>query len=177
MASSAGSSPASSRRGPAPAPRTDDWLEIGEVARRAGLAASALRFYESEGLITGSRGDNGRRRYPRSTLRRLAFIRVAQSVGLTLGEVRDALSSLPGARTPTVADWERLSRTWGPLLDARIEALTRLRQRLTSCIGCGCLSIKRCRLYNPGDLAADRGAGPRWLLGDQPPAPPSASDD
>jgi MerR family redox-sensitive transcriptional activator SoxR len=151
--------------------RADDWIEIGEVARRSGVAASALRFWEAEGLIAGGRSESGRRRYPRSALRRVAFIRVAQQLGMSLGDVKAALASLPDGRTPTVADWERLSREWKPLLDARIEALTRLRDRLTSCIGCGCLSIRRCALYNPADAAAARGAGPRWLMGDKPPEP------
>jgi MerR family redox-sensitive transcriptional activator SoxR len=163
--------PAAERQAGTPPLRADDWIDIGVIAHRSGLAASALRFYESEGLITGSRGPSGRRRYPRSVLRRLAFIRVAQSIGLTLDEIQAAFASLPGGRTPTVADWERLSTAWRPLLDQRIEALTRLRDRLTSCIGCGCLSIQRCALYNPGDTAASRGAGPRWLMGDPPPKP------
>jgi MerR family redox-sensitive transcriptional activator SoxR len=165
-----------SKRPALPPLRAADWLEIGEVARRSGVAASALRFWEAEGLLTGGRSGSGRRRYPRSALRRVAFIRIAQQLGMSLGEVKAALASLPDGRTPTVADWERLSRQWKPLLDARIEALTRLRDRLASCIGCGCLSIKRCALYNPADAAAMRGAGPRWLLGDAPPIPAPVSD-
>jgi MerR family redox-sensitive transcriptional activator SoxR len=152
------------------APRTavgvdeSQWIPIGAFARRAGVAASTLRFYELEGLLSGGRTDTGRRRYPRAALRRVAFIRVAQSVGLTLDQVRAALATLPGERTPTPADWARLSREWRPLLDARIEALTRLRDQLDSCIGCGCLSLERCALYNPGDKAAAAGGGARYLL-------------
>ena len=129
---------------------TRDWLEIGTLARRAGVAASALRFYEEQGLLAGSRSAGGRRRYPRAALRRVAFIRVAQSLGLSLAEIRAALATLPGERTPTQADWAKLSRSWQPLLDARIAALTRLRDQLASCIGCGCLSMKRCALHQPG---------------------------
>lgn len=150
-----------------PPASTRDWLEIGSLARRAGVAASALRFYEAQGLLSGSRSAGGRRRYPRAALRRVAFIRVAQSLGLSLAEIRAALATLPGERTPTQADWERLSRGWKPLLDARIAALTRLRDQLSACIGCGCLSIRRCALYNPGDGAAVLGSGPRFLLGDR----------
>ena len=150
------------------------WLEIGSLARRAGVAASALRFYEAQGLLAGSRSAAGRRRYPRAALRRVAFIRVAQSLGLSLAEIRAALATLPGERTPTQADWARLSRGWQPLLDARIAALTRLRDQLASCIGCGCLSMRRCALFNPADAAAALGSGPRYLLGDRQavPAPP-----
>lgn len=149
------------------APRPGDWIEIGTLARRAGVAASALRFYESQGLLTGSRTAGGRRRYPRAALRRVAFIRVAQSLGLSLADILAALATLPGERTPTQADWARLSRTWRPMLDARIAAMTRLRDQLDACIGCGCLSIKRCSLYNPGDTAATLGEGPRYLLEDR----------
>ncbi|MET0518578.1 MAG: redox-sensitive transcriptional activator SoxR [Burkholderiaceae bacterium] len=148
-----------------------EWLAIGALARRAGVAASALRFYEAQGLLSGSRTESGRRRYPRATLRRLAFIRVAQSVGLSLTEIRAALATLPDGRTPTLADWQRLSRGWQPLLDARIAALTQLRDQLTSCIGCGCLSMQKCKLYNPADGAAALGAGPRYLMGDKAQTP------
>lgn len=154
-----------------PTSAASDWLEIGALARRAGVAASALRFYEEQGLLSGSRSESGRRRYPRATLRRLAFIRVAQSVGLSLTEIRAALATLPDQRTPTLADWQRLSRGWQPLLDARIAALTQLRDQLSSCIGCGCLSMQKCKLYNPADGAAALGAGPRYLMGDQAPKP------
>ncbi len=154
-------------------PTEHDWIPIGAFARRAGIAASALRFYEAEGLLTGARSESGRRRYPRAALRRVAFIRVAQSVGLSLQQIRAALATLPGGRTPTPAEWARLSRQWRPLLDARIAALTKLRDQLDSCIGCGCLSMQKCALYNPGDAACARGSGARYLLGDQPPLPPA----
>ena len=154
---------------------TETWIAIGEFARRSGVAASALRFYEAQGLLSGRRSAGGRRCYARSELRRVAFVRAAQAVGLSLEQIRAALASLPGARTPTQADWERLSRGWKPLLDERIAALTRLRDQLASCIGCGCLSLKRCALYNPGDAAAARGTGPRYLLGDPTPLAVAAS--
>lgn len=141
-----------------------EWIPIGAFARRAGVAASALRFYETQELLRGGRSDAGRRRYPRSALRRVAFIRVAQSVGLTLDQVRSALATLPDGRTPTPADWTRLSQEWRPLLDARIDTLTRLRDQLASCIGCGCLSLQRCALYNPGDRAAAAGSGARFMM-------------
>jgi MerR family transcriptional regulator, redox-sensitive transcriptional activator SoxR len=141
-------------------------LTIGEVAERAGVATSALRFYERECLIEAERSAGGQRRFHRDVLRRVAFIRAAQRVGLSLDEVRDALASLPRSRTPTAADWGRLSRSWRPRLDAQIRDLERLRDRLDSCIGCGCLSLKVCQLSNPDDAAAALGAGPRWLLGD-----------
>lgn len=143
----------------------DELLAIGEVAERAGLAPSALRFYEAEGLIRSSRNAGGQRRYPRDVLRRVAFIRVAQRVGLTLEEIRGALDELPAERTPTPKDWARLSRAWRPRLDEQIAVLERLRDQLTSCIGCGCLSFRTCALYNPHDAAATLGTGPRYLLG------------
>ncbi len=145
----------------------DTWLPIGDFARRAGVAASALRFYEAQGLLGSQRSAGGRRQYLRSELRRVAFVRTAQAVGLTLEQIKAALAALPDGRTPTQADWQRLSRGWQPLLDARIAALTRLRDQLASCIGCGCLSLSRCALYNPADAAAARGAGARYLLGDR----------
>lgn len=141
------------------------FLTIGEVAERAGVATSALRFYEKEGLISSTRTDGGQRRYHRDVLRRIAFVRAAQRVGLSLDDIRSSLDSLPDSRTPTAADWERLSRSWRPLLDARIHELERLRYRLDACIGCGCLSLKACRLSNPDDVAAELGPGARWLLG------------
>ena len=144
-----------------------DPIPIGEFARRAGVAASALRFYETQGLLTSDRSAGGQRLYPRSELRRVAFIRAAQAVGVSLDEVRKALAGLPGQRTPNARDWQQLSSRWQPLLDARIVALTRLRDQLSSCIGCGCLSLTRCALYNPGDAAAVRGSGPRYLMGDR----------
>ena len=153
----------------------DPLIPIGELARRAGVAASALRFYEAQGLVAGRRSAGGRRHYARSDLRRIAFIRAAQSVGLTLEQIRAALATLPDGRAPTQSDWQRLARAWQPLLDERIAALTRLRDQLASCIGCGCLSLARCALYNPGDVAAARGAGARYLLGDKPLQPPAQS--
>jgi MerR family redox-sensitive transcriptional activator SoxR len=145
---------------------TDETLSIGEVSARSGISASALRFYESQGLVRVNRSDGGQRRYERDVLRRLAFIRVAQRVGLTLDEVRAALSTLPDERTPTAKDWARLSRTWRPRLDEQIAVLLSLRDQLSSCIGCGCLSLRACALYNPDDGAAALGTGPRYLLGD-----------
>jgi MerR family redox-sensitive transcriptional activator SoxR len=143
--------------------RTTDLLGIGEVARRSGVAASALRYYEKEGLITGERTDGGQRRYPRSVLRRLAFVRAAQNVGLSLDEVRAALSELPDSRVPTKADWARLSSRWRARLDEQIAGLVALRDGLTTCIGCGCLSLRRCALSIPSDVAAGGGAGARFL--------------
>lgn len=142
-------------------------MTIGELATRSGVSTSALRFYESRGLLGSQRSGGGHRLYPRSALRRVAFVRAAQAVGLSLDQVQAALASLPDARTPTAADWQRLSREWRPLLDERIAALTQLREQLTACIGCGCLSLTRCKLYNPGDVASVRGAGARYLLGDR----------
>lgn len=143
-------------------------LTIGEVADRTGVARSALRFYESEGLIEADRSSGGQRRFPRHMLRRVAFIRVAQRVGLSLDEIREALATLPEGRTPTKADWTRLSRSWRPRIDEQIAVLERLRDQLSSCIGCGCLSLRSCALYNPQDAAAELGEGPRYLLGDDP---------
>ena len=143
-----------------------DLLSIGEVAERAGVAPSALRFYEREGLVQAERNSGGQRRYHRDVLRRIAFIRAAQRVGLSLDEIRASLATLPSNRTPTVNDWQKLSASWRPLLDRRIRELEALRDRLTSCIGCGCLSLKTCALSNPGDAVADRGPGARFLVVD-----------
>jgi MerR family redox-sensitive transcriptional activator SoxR len=148
---------------------SDSWLTIGTFAQRCGVAASALRFYEAQGLLRGRRSGGGHRQYRRADLRRVAFVRAAQAVGLSLEQVRAALATLPDGRTPTQADWQRLALGWQPLLDERIAALTRLRDQLTTCIGCGCLSLKRCALYNPGDQVAARGAGARYWLGDRRP--------
>ncbi|WP_019877938.1 redox-sensitive transcriptional activator SoxR [Sporichthya polymorpha] len=141
----------------------EELLTIGEVAERAGFATSAIRFYDKEGLVVAVRTSGNQRRYPRSALRRLAFIRAAQNVGVPLAEIREALAELPDTRTPTKADWARLSRHWRARLDAQIEGLTALRDNLDSCIGCGCLSLQRCALYNPGDVAATRGPGAQRL--------------
>src|SRR5690242_17902960 len=140
-------------------------LTIGELSERSGVAASAIRYYEQLGLVTSRRTTGNQRRYERPTLRRLAFIRTAQRVGLSLDEIEEALAALPSNRTPTKADWTRLSRGWRPRLDAQIRQLERLRDTLDSCIGCGCLSLRPCSLSNPGDLAADRGPGPVLLEG------------
>jgi MerR family redox-sensitive transcriptional activator SoxR len=141
-------------------------LTIGALSERTGVTPSALRFYEAEGLIHATRSNGGQRRYTRETIRRVSFIRVAQQVGLSLDEVGAALASLPERRTPTKHDWERLSSSWRPRLDHQIRVLGRLRDRLTGCIGCGCLSLQACRLLNPGDQAAARGPGPRYVLDD-----------
>ncbi|MBF4765490.1 redox-sensitive transcriptional activator SoxR [Nocardioides islandensis] len=135
-------------------------LTIGELAERSGVAPSALRFYEERGLIASRRTTGNQRRYPRATLRRVAFIRTAQRVGLTLEEVSDALATLPEGRTPTKADWARLSRSWRPRLDEQIRRIELLRDRLDGCIGCGCLSLRTCSLVNPGDWLAQDGPGP-----------------
>jgi MerR family redox-sensitive transcriptional activator SoxR len=137
-----------------------DLLTVTEVARRSGFAASALRFYEDQGLLTTTRSDGGHRRYERSVLRRLAFIRAASNVGLSLGEIRAELDELPEGRTPTKADWQRLSRRWRSRLDEQIAALERLRDGFESCIGCGCLSLKHCALANTHDRAAGSDAAP-----------------
>jgi MerR family transcriptional regulator, redox-sensitive transcriptional activator SoxR len=141
-------------------------LSIGEVADRTGVAPSALRFYETEGLISSTRSDGGQRRYAREVLRRVAFVRVAQRVGLSIDEIRASLDTLPSGRTPTKADWQRLSRQWRPRLDEQIALLVSLRDELTDCIGCGCLSLQACSLYNGGDVARTLGPGPRYVLGD-----------
>ena len=130
-----------------------DVLTISQVVERSGFAASALRYYESQGLIEASRSGGGQRRYERSVLRRLAFIRAASNVGLTLEEIRDELSRLPEGRTPTRADWQRITRHWRSRLDEQIAALEQLRDGLDSCIGCGCLSLRRCAISNPRDVA------------------------
>jgi MerR family transcriptional regulator, redox-sensitive transcriptional activator SoxR len=146
----------------------DDELSIGAVAERSGLAPSALRFYEAEGLISAHRTDSGHRRFHRDVLRRVAFIRVAQQVGLSLQEIRQALATLPDGRTPTKEDWARLAKDWQPRVDQQIRELERMRDQLTGCIGCGCLSLKLCRLVNPGDEAAARGPGPRFVIEEGP---------
>lgn len=141
-------------------------LTIGEVARRSGVATSALRYYEERGLITSRRAGSGHRRYPRSVLRRVAFIVFAQHVGLTLDEIGAELAKLPAQHAPTGEDWSRLSTTWTARIDRSIAELERLKTGLTGCIGCGCLSLDRCRLVNPHDRAARLGAGPRFWIGD-----------
>jgi MerR family redox-sensitive transcriptional activator SoxR len=143
--------------------RTTDLLTVSEVAGRSGFAPSALRFYEREGLIAATRTSGNQRRYQRSVLRRLAFIRAARNVGLSLDEVAAALATLPAGRNPTRADWTRLSRSWRHRLDDQIAALEKLRDGLDSCIGCGCLSLQKCAFSNPADLAATAGPGAVYL--------------
>jgi len=138
-------------------------LSVGEVARRSGVAVSALHFYESRGLISSVRNAGNQRRYARDVLRRIALIRIAQRVGLSLQEIQAALARLPDSRTPTRADWTRLSRAWRQTLDARVAQLIALRDQLDDCIGCGCLSLQRCRLSNPADCLGANGSGAlRW---------------
>lgn len=139
-------------------------LSVGEVARRAGVAVSALHFYEAEGLIRSQRTQSGHRRYGRDVLRRIAVIRVAQAAGLSLKEIAAAFATLPDGRTPTAKDWAQLSASWRDLLDARIRRMTRLRDDLSGCIGCGCLSLDQCPLRNDGDRLAAEGAGARMLV-------------
>ncbi len=147
----------------------DPELTIGAMSERTGVSPSALRFYETEGLIHTTRSDGGQRRYTREAIRRVSFIRVAQQVGLSLDEIRAALASLPSNRTPTQKDWHRLSTAWRPRLNGQIAMLERLRDRLDSCIGCGCLSLRFCNLLNPNDEAAKRGPGPRYVIDDEAP--------
>ncbi|MEJ2870071.1 redox-sensitive transcriptional activator SoxR [Actinomycetospora sp. OC33-EN08] len=138
-------------------------LSVGEVAARSGVAVSALHFYEREGLIASRRTAGNQRRFRRDVLRRIAFIRIAQRVGVPLAQVREALDGLPDSRTPTRADWEQLSATWRAELDERIRRLTQLRDDFSGCIGCGCLSIDRCQMVNPGDRLGEAGPGPQVL--------------
>lgn len=149
-----------------PAPSPEDMLPIGFIAKRTGLAVSAIRFYEEKGLLRSVRAASGHRRYARADIRRLSFIRIAQGFGFTLPQIRDVLASLPNARTPTARDWRSISESFRAELDARIATLEKLRDDLDGCIGCGCLSLDRCRLYNPTDSASAAGPGPRYLLGD-----------
>ncbi len=144
--------------------RNETQLTVGQVAQRSGVAVSALHFYEREGLIVSTRTSGNQRRYKRDTLRRVAFIRIAQRVGIPLAEIRAALGRLPGGRTPTAEDWSRVASGWRDELDQRIHHLQQLRDSFTDCVGCGCLSIDRCRLANPGDVLAKEGPGPRRLL-------------
>jgi MerR family redox-sensitive transcriptional activator SoxR len=143
-------------------------LSIGEVSARSGVATSALRFYERQGLIESTRTGGNQRRYDRAVLRRIAFIQAGRAAGVTLAEIQRSLGGLPRSRTPSRKDWERLSNKWRDDLDARIETLQALRDRLTTCIGCGCLSIDQCDLLNPDDEAAERGAGAHFLTNDSP---------
>lgn len=146
-----------------------DLLTIGDVARRSGVATSALRFYETKGLIRSERTAGNQRRYERSTIRIVSVIKAAQRLGVGLDEIAERLDTLPSRGAPTAADWAEMARGWQVRLDDRIAALQRLRDNLTGCIGCGCLSMERCALWNPGDGASDLGEGPRYLFGDEPP--------
>lgn len=152
-------------------------LTISETARRSGVASSALRYYEERGLISAEREGAGHRRYPRPVLRRIAFIVFAQKVGLSLEEIAGELAKLPPHGAPRRKDWSRLSATWRGRIDERIAELERLKGSLTECIGCGCLSLDRCKLANPDDRAARFGSGPRYWLGDPSPAEPPARGD
>ncbi|MEL7259494.1 MAG: redox-sensitive transcriptional activator SoxR [Pseudomonadota bacterium] len=145
-------------------------LTIGYVSERTGLPPSAIRYYEEEGLVFPDRNAGGHRRYTRGDLRRLSFVMISQGLGFSIAEIREALSDLPQDRAPSKRDWARISRRFGATLDARIAQMQKLRARLDGCIGCGCLSLKSCALYNPRDRAAHRGAGPRYLMGDAPEA-------
>lgn len=148
--------------------RGGDLLSIGQLASRTGLSVSAIRFYETKGLIAPLRNPGGQRRFLRADIRRLSFILIAQQLGFSLQEIRRRLAALPDGRAPTRADWSRLSRAFRAEIEDRIETLSQLRDKLDSCIGCGCLSLQNCALYNPEDRAAGLGVGPRYLLGDKP---------
>ncbi|PJE99779.1 redox-sensitive transcriptional activator SoxR [Streptomyces carminius] len=152
----------------------DGRLSIGELAARSGLAPSALRYYEELGLIHSERTSGNQRRYPRTALRRVAFVRAAQRVGLSLEEARAALDRLPVDRAPSAAEWNAVARTWQRRIDRRIAELERLRERLTGCIGCGCLSLRKCGLYNPSDIAGTHGPGARYLVEEDRPEPEPA---
>lgn len=141
-------------------------LSIGYVSDRTGLPQSAIRYYEDEGLVTPDRNESGHRRYARADIRRLSFVMISQGLGFSIAEIREALSTLPENRTPNKGDWARISRKFGAVLDSRIEQMQALRARLDGCIGCGCLSLKTCALYNKRDRVARKGAGPRYLMGD-----------
>jgi len=143
-------------------------LSIGQLAERTGLAVSAIRYYETQGLVHPERNAGGQRRYLRSDIRRLSFVQIAQQFGFTIGQIREQFAALPDGRTPTKQDWTRISRGFRDELDQRIETLTKLRNNLDGCIGCGCLSLRKCALYNPQDRAAKNGVGPRYLMGDRP---------
>ncbi|MFT3811111.1 MAG: redox-sensitive transcriptional activator SoxR [Micropepsaceae bacterium] len=148
--------------------RATDLLTIGQLSQRTGLSVSAIRFYEEKGLVSPARNAGGQRRFPRSDIRRLSFVVIAQMLGLSIGDIEAQLRTLPQGRTPTRQDWADISRRVRTAIDDRIAALTRMRDRLDGCIGCGCLSLKTCALYNPEDRAAKAGSGPRYVLGEPP---------
>ncbi len=152
---------------PASPRKPNDLLTIGQLASRTGLSVSAIRFYETRGLVAPMRNAGKQRRFLRSDIRRLSFVLIAQRIGLTIEEIHALLRGLPQGRTPTLKDWEAISQTFRATLDERIAAMTRMRETIDGCIGCGCLSLKKCRLYNPEDRIASHGAGPRFLLGDR----------
>jgi len=154
-----------------PAPTSEDRLTIGQLSQRSGMATSALRYYEELGLIRSERTVGGQRRYARAALRRVAFVRAAQRVGLSLEEAGAALARLPVDHAPTAKEWAPVARSWQHRIDDQIAELQVLRRKLGGCIGCGCLSLRTCTLYNPDDVAAEHGAGARYLLGDEQPAP------
>ena len=143
-------------------------ISIGQLASRTGLSVSAIRYYEAQGLVAPERNAGGQRRYLRSDIRRLSFVLIVQQFGFSLEEVRRELEKLPKSRTPNKRDWERIGKPFGKALDQKIDALQQLRARLDGCIGCGCLSLEACKLYNPQDRAGRLGAGPRYLMGDRP---------
>ena len=143
-------------------------ITIGQLADRTGLSVSAIRYYETQGLLFAERSSGGQRRFLRSDIRRLSFVVIAQQVGFTIEQIRQQLDTLPDRRTPNKKDWSRMSRDFRVLLNEKINALTQMRERLDGCIGCGCLSLAKCSLYNPKDQAYKKGAGPRYLLGDTP---------
>ncbi len=145
----------------------DKTISIGDLARRTGLAVSAIRFYEELGLVHPERNAGGQRRFLKSDIRRLSFVIIAQQLGFSLDQICDQFESLPDARTPNARDWQKISRGFRSELDQKIDTLTRLRDNLDGCIGCGCLSLAKCKLYNPEDKAASRGTGPRYLMGDR----------
>ena len=146
------------------------FIAIGELSRRTGAAVSAIRFYEEKGLLHAMRNAGGQRRFLKSDIRRVSFILIAQSLGFSLEDIRRRFQKLPDERTPSKKDWEKISSGFKSDIDQRIEALTAMRERLTSCIGCGCLSLKTCALYNPEDVASKKGSGARYLMGDKPPS-------
>lgn len=156
-------------------PRGNELLTIGELASRTGIAVSAIRFYEERGLVHALRTGGNQRRFLRSDIRRLSFVLIAQQMGLSIDAIAAELTRLPQGRTPTLADWNRISRSFRRVLDERIAALELTRRKLDECIGCGCLSLKKCNLYNPDDRAARRGSGPRYVLPDGPAEEAAAS--